>query len=255
MKPLEYWTPEGFEISSYKYSLKERINKTYKTSGSDNTGICTYTYNELGFRGDSVSKKGFRVMSIGCSITEGVGLNDNETWSHQFCRLINNGVDFNFGVSGRSNDFISRCLISYFDVINPDLVLVMYTYPHRREIYNTFGGIEPFIPGIEWGFLEEISEGKKIQKSREELQNDYEDFNNWYRNHLLITNYLENKKTKFVWNGVFLNNDYVDDNKFNGDYKNFIDYAVDNEHPGPKHNKVYAYNLYNHIKNNYNLDI
>ena len=51
MKPLEYWKPEGFEISSYKYSLKERVNQSYKTSGSDNTNLCTYTYNELGFRG------------------------------------------------------------------------------------------------------------------------------------------------------------------------------------------------------------
>jgi predicted GNAT family N-acyltransferase len=54
MNPLEYWNPEEFEISSYKYSLKERVNKTYTTSGSDNTNLCTYTYNELGFsaRGD-----------------------------------------------------------------------------------------------------------------------------------------------------------------------------------------------------------
>ena len=43
MNPLEYWNPKGFEISSYKYSLKERVNKTYTTSGSDNTNLCQYT--------------------------------------------------------------------------------------------------------------------------------------------------------------------------------------------------------------------
>jgi hypothetical protein len=79
MKPLEYWNPEGFEISSYKYSLRERVNQTYTTSGGDNTNLCTYTYNELGFRGDSIKKEGFKVMSLGCSITEGVGVNDDET--------------------------------------------------------------------------------------------------------------------------------------------------------------------------------
>jgi hypothetical protein len=110
MKPLQYWSPKGFEISSYRWSLSERINKQYKTSGSDNTGLCTYTYNELGFRGDSVHKTGLKIMSIGCSNTEGVGVNDNETWPHQFSKLIPNGVDMNFGCGGRSNDYISRCL-------------------------------------------------------------------------------------------------------------------------------------------------
>ena len=74
MDILKYWTPAGFEISSYKWHLDERKNKSYRTSGSDNTGLCTYTYNELGFRGDSIDKKGFKIMSLGCSLTEGVGV-------------------------------------------------------------------------------------------------------------------------------------------------------------------------------------
>lgn len=136
MKPLEYWKPETFEISSYEHSLKERVNQIYNGSDSDNTNLCKYTYNELGFRGDSIHKKGFRVMSLGCSLTEGVGVNDNETWPALFCRHINNSVNLNFGTGGRSNDFISRCLISYFDLIKPDLVLIMYTETHRREFFT-----------------------------------------------------------------------------------------------------------------------
>jgi hypothetical protein len=60
MKPLKYWTPDGFEISSFKYSLKDRINKNYDTSGGDNTKKCKYSYNELGFRGDSKTKNGYK---------------------------------------------------------------------------------------------------------------------------------------------------------------------------------------------------
>ena len=77
---MKYWTPETFEVSTYKWSINERKNKSYTTSGSDNSGKCTYTYNSLGFRGDEPTKPGFKVMSIGCSHTEGVGLNDDETW-------------------------------------------------------------------------------------------------------------------------------------------------------------------------------
>lgn len=124
---LKFWKPEKFEISSYKWGIDERKNKSYRTSGSDNSGKCIYTYNELGFRGDSVLKDGFKVMSIGCSLTEGVGVNDWETWPHMFSKKILGGVDLNFGVGGRSNDFISRCLLTFYDYIKPDLVLIMYT--------------------------------------------------------------------------------------------------------------------------------
>ena len=242
MKPLEYWNPIGFEIASYKYSLKRRINKTYKTCGSDSTELCTYSYNELGFRGDSIHKKGFRVMSIGCSLTEGVGVNNKNTWSAQFCSHIPNSVNLNFGVSGRSNDYISRCLISYCDEIKPNLILIMYTHPQRREIYTKDGGIEPYMPTSAWGYMEETEDGKEIQSLKNQLQNDNEDFINWYKNHLLVTKYLENKKIPFIWNSV--NIDYIDDNKFITPYAPFIDYGTDGSHPGKLHNTQYSNKLF-----------
>jgi lysophospholipase L1-like esterase len=82
-----------------------------------------------------------KIMSIGDSNTEGVGVNNDETWPSQFSKLITNGVDHNFGMGGRSNDFIARCLITYYDLIKPDLVLIMYTSPQRRELYTKDGGI------------------------------------------------------------------------------------------------------------------
>jgi hypothetical protein len=248
MNPLKYWNPNEFEISSFKFKLDERKNKIFKTSGSDNTNLCTYTYNELGFRGDSIKKEGFKVMSLGCSITEGVGVNDNETWPYQFTSLIPAGVDMNFGTGGRSNDFICRCLLTYYDVIKPDLVLIMYTFLHRREIYTEDGGIEPFIPSLKWGYMEETNTGKIIQNNLSQIQNDNEDFINWYKNHQLIKLFLESKKSNWGWNGTFLKTDYTDENRFDGNYTNFIDVGVDNTHPGPKHNAVYANHLYHHFK-------
>ena len=250
MEPLKYWTTNGFEISSYKFQLSNKINKSFRTSGSDNTGKCTYTYNELGFRGDSIKKEGFKIMSLGCSITEGVGVNDNETWSNQLCKLIPNGVNNNFGMGGRSNDYISRCLLTYYDLIKPDLVLIMYTFPHRREIYTKEGGIEPFMPTHKWGYLDETDDGKKIQILKTELQNDNEDFINWYKNHQLIKLFLESKNCKWTWNGSFLNTEYTDKNRFDGNYIKFIDFGVDGGHPGPNHNKQYSKELYSYLIDN-----
>jgi hypothetical protein len=251
MKPLNFWTTDGFDITSYKWKLEHRINQTQFTSGGNGIGYCKYTYNELGFRGDSIHKNGFKVMSIGCSLTEGSGVNDSETWPHQFCKHIPNSVDNNFGVCIMSNDYISRCLLTYYDLIKPDLVLIMYTFPHRREVFTEDGGIEPFMATSALDYFVETEDGKTIQKLLTELQNDNEDLINWYKNHQLIKYFLESKKCNWLWNGSFLNTDYTDKLRFDGEYKNYLDLGVDKRHPGPRHNYEYSIRLFKYIRNNF----
>ena len=252
MEILKYWTIENFEISEYDFFLKDRINKTKTTSGSDLTGLCNYTYNELGFRGDSIKKDGFKIMSIGCSHTEGVGVNDNETWPSQFCSHIPNSVNLNFGTWGRSNDFICRCLLTYYELIKPDLVLIMYTSPQRREVYTKNNCLEPYMPTHAWGYMVDTEDGKQIQLYKTILQNDNEDFINWYKNHLLIKNFLENKKCNWIWNGSFdIPKEYNEFNRFDGDYNKFIDFGADDWHPGPERNKSYSFALYNFVYKNF----
>ena len=242
MRSLKFWTPADFEISSYRFSIKDRINSSYTTSGSDNTGKCTYTYNSLGFRGDEPTKEGFRVMSIGCSHTEGVGLNDDQTWSSQLCGIIN-GVDLNFGSGGRSNDYVVRCLLTYFDLVKPDLVLIMYPNQDRREYYTEEEGIEPFAYKP-WGYLSETEKGIEVYNSLITSTNNEENFINWYKNHLLVKYFLESKNCKWVWNGAHLHAAPQEPNRFDGDYRNFLDFGADGAHSGPLHNKNYANNLY-----------
>jgi hypothetical protein len=247
MKPLKHWNPNEFEISSYKHSLKKRINKIYTTEDGDISNLCSYTYNELGFRGDSIKKEGFKVISLGCSNTEGFGVNDNETWPSQFCSHIPNSVNLNFGAGARSNDYICRCLLSYYDLIKPDLVLIMYTFPHRREIYTTDNGIEPYIPNIKWGYMKETEEGKTIQSSLDILQNNNDDFINWYKNHTLIKLFLESKKCNWIWDGKNLRTSYTEFNRFTSMDNFKMDLGSDNLHPGPKHHKYYGKVLFDYI--------
>ena len=248
MKSLKYWTPNEFETSSLTF----KFNRKKINLATDDSGLCTYTYNELGFRGDSIYKKGFKVMSIGCSNTEGVGVNDDETWPHQFTKLAPNAIDLNSASSGESNDYINRCLLTYFDLIKPNLVLIMYTSPQRREVYTKGNGIKPFIPGSTWGYLKETEDGRKIQNYLTEIQNDNQDLINWYKNHLLIKLFLESKKCNWIWNGYFnIPKEYHEFNRFDGEYGNFVDYGTDGGHPGPQHNKTYAEKLFKHIETNF----
>ncbi len=252
MNHINFWSKDTFEISSYKYSLKSRANKRFHTSGSDETGSCQYTYNELGFRGDSITKNGFKIMSIGCSMTEGVGVNDKQTWSSKFSNLISDGVDLNFGCGGRSNDYIARCLLSYYDYVKPDLVLIMYTFLNRREIYTDNNQIEPFIAGHSWGYLQEKNEGIIIQNNLTEIQNRNDDTINWYKNHLIITQFLKLNNCNYIWNGSLdVPKEYTDEYRFDGDFINFLDLGADGGHPGPKHNEIFATKLFNYINENF----
>ena len=248
METLKFWTKEGFDIASYKWHLKERIDKEIVGNGSD-LGNCYYTFNELGFRGDSPKKKGTRIMSVGCSHTEGIGVHNHQTWSHYLTRMMKSGVDLNLGVNGRSNDYISRAILTWVDELNPDLVLVMYTYPHKREYHREEGKLEPYHPKP-WGYFDEELEGREKWVNMINLNTKEEDFVNWYKNHLLVSNYLKNKEIPFIWNGTFLQTDYTDENRFDGDYPYF---SEKNQYASPLQNEAYANKLYKKIKENFEI--
>lgn len=244
MKCIKFWNSETFDIANYKWTLEGRKNKIVNSNGSDNSN-CVYTFNEIGFRGDSPKKTGFKILSVGCSHTEGIGVNDNQTWSHILSRMILDGVDINLGISGRSNDYITRSIITFVDNIKPNVVLIMYTYTHRREFYTDNDGVEPFHPNP-WGYFSEDPQGKKDYERLIQIGNENENFINWYKNHLLISNFLKIRNIPYVWNGTFLNTTYNDESRFDGGYPNFPDKHI---HASFLDNKQYAENLYNHLKN------
>ena len=125
----------NLDLSNQNYwPLRSRANKTFKTSGSDNSGLNIYTYNELGYRGDSVVED-IKIITVGCSHTEGIGVNNNETWPAYLSSALN-VKHINMGFTGRSNDYIARTVNEYVTRFNPNLVIVMYTYPSRREYWT-----------------------------------------------------------------------------------------------------------------------
>jgi len=124
----------------------------------------------------------------------------------------------------------------------------MYTYPSRKEYYRYGGELEPFHMNP-WGYFEENKEGIEEYKAIARITHDETDLINWYKNHLLITNLLQNKKIPYTWNGSFLNDDSVtDDFRFDGDYGNFREFSIDGKHATANHNKEYANKLFDFCK-------
>lgn len=239
MNPLSNWNSETFSVTNYKWLIDERKSKSINSSGSDKSCVNTYTYNSLGFRGDEFPLIGKKLMAVGCSHTEGIGVNDWETWPYYLSNLINYS-HINFGYTGRSNDYISRCILSFVDLIQPDLVCIMYTNKERKEYYTSDGAVEPYHPHP-WGWFED---NQSQYQSISNLSNDNDNFINWYKNHLLITYFLKNKGIPFVWNGTFLNTDYIDENRFDGIYS--IEYG---KHATPQQNEIYSKSLHDFLIN------
>ena len=227
----------NLDLSNQNYwPLRSRANKTFKTSGSDNSGLNIYTYNELGYRGDSVVED-IKIITVGCSHTEGIGVNNNETWPAYLSSALN-VKHINMGFTGRSNDYIARTVNEYVTRFNPNLVIVMYTYPSRREYWTEYGP-QPYAANA-WGYFEDYPDK---HKALTKLSSEQSDYNNWYLNHQFIKNTCKANNTSLIWDGTFLNYKYSDNNYFSGDYN-----IAKGKHANASQNKLYSSKLEKYIK-------
>lgn len=220
------------------WPLESRANKLITRSGSDNSDLNTYSYNEDGFRGDSINED-IELLAIGCSHTEGIGVNDKETWPYYTSKLL--GIKhINAGFTGRSNDYISRTALKYVFKYTPKILAVMYTYTHRREYHTEFGP-QPYTP-TQWGYFKDHP---VKWNAFTELSNPEEDRNNFIKNHSIVSMVCKLAGCRLVWNGVFLDLDIWDSNRFDGSYN-----IVFGEHANAEQNKKYSEELVGYLKNN-----
>ena len=66
----------------------------------------------------------------------------------------------------------------------------------------------------------------------------------------MITYYLKSKNIPFIWNGTFIGTNYTDENRFDGDYPNFLD---EHKHAIHTENEEYATKLFKHIKEKFEI--
>tara|TARA_B100000902_G_C27002657_1_gene760652 strand:- start:47 stop:739 length:693 start_codon:yes stop_codon:yes gene_type:complete len=224
-----------------KYWPREsRANKTFTRSGSDNSDLNNYTYNEIGFRGNSIEEP-IDMLAIGCSHTEGIGVNDNETWPYYLAE--NCGWNhINMGYTGRSNDYISRMTLTYLKEFNPKFLFVMYTYTSRREYFTEYG-YQPWHP-TPWGYFEDNYEKYKAFATLNTIEADIE---NYKKNKKIVELACKENYTQLIWNGSFVNDNPIDfeSNRYDGDYN--IKYGM---HATAEENKKYSSKLVGFLKDN-----
>lgn len=131
------------------FVLPSLVNGRWEFSGLDSIDLCldrkhfknyphaiTYQYNSRGFRDtewpDTQEELQQAIWCVGDSFTMGLGSPVTHTWpyllSQATCRrCINTSMD------GASNDWITRKAQQISTTVDPQHIVVMWSYTHRRE--------------------------------------------------------------------------------------------------------------------------
>jgi hypothetical protein len=128
------WAP----IHYGKQRGQRHVTTCYPT---DLANTRTYTFNSLGFRGEEFDPKACRtVFACGGSTTVGVGVTDEDVWTHAFkaryaaiegCAQEDVNV-LNFGQGAAGSDYTVRTLLSQCGRVKPDLVIAHLTGSNGR---------------------------------------------------------------------------------------------------------------------------
>lgn len=234
--------------------------------GNDRSGKKIYKFNSLGYRGEEYDERAkMKIFIGGCSLTIGNGLNYEETWPYHFKMQIINNMNLqekdvnvlNFANSGRSNDYICRTLLRQCEAVKPELIVALFTNMNRIE-YVDKGMVSPIL--VQNGMKEECAINY-YEYYTEEIG-----FINTMKNMLLLQYYCKLNRIKYIisfyeldkfskkrylYNTVckqFL--DKIDRKCFFKNKFPKVDLAADNDHPGPKSNKIYAEKLFEFFRDN-----
>ena len=113
----------------------------------------------------------------------------------------------------------------------------MYTYPSRREYWTKYGP-QPYTVNS-WGYFDDYP---NHHSHITELSNEYNNHQNFLKNHLIVQLACNAVGSKLVWNGSFIESEYTDSKRFDGDY------FIEERHATAEENKEYSNKLTTFIK-------
>jgi len=193
------WQPDRTIPTHKGYENKEMFwcagdtEKLYEKQGnrSYNKNDITYKFNSLGYRSAEFDVSGPKLLAIGCSTVFGTGLPLHE----MFVELVSKNLGViccNLALPGRSNDYIARLLEVSVSIIDPDYVLVNFTYPQRREFWTHSGNLVTYHPGMATRSSNGVDQ-IYCSKLLRDIGNPNEDLSNFYKNYLLVSKILQGR--------------------------------------------------------------
>ena len=204
-----------------------------------------YKFNANGFRCDEFNfDETLRIVFLGCSITEGIGVKQEEIWSYQFLKMVEKKLNcnlhyWNLSLCGCGIDSLLRAYYHYCDLLKPHF-LISYLPGYRKEYFNkTNRTIDVYNPQYMHKMPEEFLDENYIKYETN-------------KNFLFLKLLTEKHKTKFYWN-TWGNFDYYEE-KPNFSSQITVDKkGRDKMHPGSLAHKQFAKSIWAEIGNNINF--
>jgi len=146
---------EGFKNIQGTWSIDDNQEKyeNNKTSGIlpekyNDPSVVQYSYNSIGYRTkefEEFTPNEF-ILCIGCSYTEGTGLNNSEVWHHLLGEHFNLPI-MNLGFGGAGGDISAFNTLQYIKNKLPKPKLVIFQWPQtfRKMFVSERHRNEPFL--------------------------------------------------------------------------------------------------------------
>lgn len=186
----------------------------------------SYTLNSQGYRCPEWSDIDWANSHLlfGCSVVQGIGLEDTDTLDQELSKLLNEPV-VNLGVGGGSLPFILANTYRLIDAgIRPKSVILVYPEPSRIALF----------------LKDEVRHVGAWEHDQ------------WYRTWLKDNNaeyygYLTGRSIESAWNsiGIEIINVHQPDVPGPEDLPRYVDTARDKQHPGPNTIKLWAEHIAN----------
>lgn len=194
-----------------------------------------YTFNSDGFRTHQFDGRP-NFVTIGCSFTQGVAVNQSETWAQLVSDQLGLSV-YNLGVAGASADTCYRIIKYYAPILRPKFVILLEPRRNRTELHYD-PNLTPHL--INWAYDAGSWGNSTYTKTWLNCETNMQLY---AEKNLAAIEQVCNKLDIPVV--MYAPNDYrdlVED-------KTQLDLGRDLLHPGRLNNRAFAKVVYDHVKN------
>jgi hypothetical protein len=201
-----------------------------------------YKYNSNGHRSCEIDQLNYDyILFSGCSITEGVGLQEEDCYTHLVAKKLNKQF-YNLGVGGSSPSIAIRNIITFLTKLKNNLpYAIVIQWPHFYRYYS--------IHGFHHKHFTPADKTEPLYKALL-MDNDVFRYNMMERSYLLHFLSILDYKGKLCeiysenqhdWELLVAHDHYCGfTNTFQKTIPGNVDVARDLSHPGSKTNKLYA---------------
>lgn len=243
MKPLHAWSSHAGQTINWispdsKENYQQHMSDPAKRLMLQQFGwidqTIDYTFNSDGFRTDEFDDRA-NFVTIGCSFTQGVAVNREDTWAELVSQQLGLSV-YNLGISGASADTCYRIIKYYAPILKPRFVVFLQPRGNRTELHYD-SDQPPHL--INWAYDAGSWGNSAYTKT-------------WLSNEVNMQLYAEKNRAAVAYVCASLDipliiyapNDYLD---LVTD-KTQLDLGRDLRHPGRLNNAAFAKVVYQHTK-------